>query len=670
MPQFIIKLVFTLLFSFVLLQPVYAVKIVRLELEYGSGLIAAGGFDIPKTNKTLDMELYDDVAPITVANYLNYVNSGRYQRTFINRSASDFVLQTGGISKLAGTEGDPLAPTLFERVPDFGQIENEFQLSNIRGTIAMARLSGQVNSATSEWFINLKDSNASLDTVDEGFTVFGSLIDDGIEIADQVSAFPIINAGLFFGQIGQFFTELPVADADPNSGEILVQNNLVMVLSATEINRPIVRFSPSKADFGFESAGTVAGSVLDIVLKNTGNEALDINAINTAVLDIPFTIETEDCSNTSLDPVSVNSTSSCKISFKFLPESTGSFSGNLVINYTSQVTGDSFSVKYPLIGEGSLGPPSILTVDSFDVGSSEVGGFSSTKVLTISNNGQASLQVSAITGLDLTSFSQTNDCIGVLIAPSENCAVSITYTASNFGMNSATLSIVSNDPINNFFNISVTGIGESDADGIATAIEDAAPNSGDNNFDGDLDSVQNHVASFVGNIGGYISLVADSGNVVSNVSTIPSSQLVDLPSDVSFKNGAFKFQINIQQPGATIRVGLILPPTTIALSSFYFFGETEDISTPHWYKYDSVQVLTNAPISDPQGNKSVRDLVTLFVQDGGLGDVDKTVNGRITLNIGAPAYSDKSSDSGSVNVLFLLLLIGILITIKRKRYSY
>jgi len=98
----------------------------------------------------MDFQLFDDLAPITVANFLNYVNDGDFDGTFIHRSVPGFVIQGGGFTY------DP--PTAVVGDPP---IVNEFDpatMSNIRGTLAMAR-GTDLDSATSQWFINLVDND-------------------------------------------------------------------------------------------------------------------------------------------------------------------------------------------------------------------------------------------------------------------------------------------------------------------------------------------------------------------------------------------------------------------------------------------------------------------------------------------------------------------------------
>jgi len=121
---------------------------------------------------TLRLGLLPGVAPDTVANFLDYVETGAYDGTFVHRAVPGFVVQMGGYKyeDQAGTD-------TYTRIPTTGTVENEFCLSNVRGTVAMAKLSGDPDSATSEWFVNLAD-NTFLDLESNGsFTVFGRVLD-------------------------------------------------------------------------------------------------------------------------------------------------------------------------------------------------------------------------------------------------------------------------------------------------------------------------------------------------------------------------------------------------------------------------------------------------------------------------------------------------------------
>jgi peptidyl-prolyl cis-trans isomerase A (cyclophilin A) len=165
-----------------------------------------------------DVELYDDVAPITAENFLRYVRDERYVDSFVHRSARvrpaageptvPFVIQGGGFTydPALGTFGQGL-----RAVPSYGQIQNEYELSNVRGTIAMAKVANNANSATSQWFINLRDNGglpAKLDTENGGFTVFGRVVEPGMTVVDAIAALTRWDATGVHPALG----ELPLID--------------------------------------------------------------------------------------------------------------------------------------------------------------------------------------------------------------------------------------------------------------------------------------------------------------------------------------------------------------------------------------------------------------------------------------------------------------------------
>jgi cyclophilin family peptidyl-prolyl cis-trans isomerase len=127
----------------------------------------------------MEIELYKDEAPVTVQNFLWYVDNGFYDGLVFHRVIDNFMIQGGGFTPdMKQKAGNP-------------PIENEATngLSNEKYTIAMAR-TGVVNSATSQFFINNRD-NAGLnhrDTSQSGFgyCVFGKVI-EGQKVVDQIS---------------------------------------------------------------------------------------------------------------------------------------------------------------------------------------------------------------------------------------------------------------------------------------------------------------------------------------------------------------------------------------------------------------------------------------------------------------------------------------------------
>ena len=129
-----------------------------------------------------EVNLYDQSTPATVANFLAYVNAGAYDNVVVHRVVGGFVVQGGGFTY----EGTEALADVLRNAP----VVNEPKFSNVRGTIAMAKLSGDANSATNQWFINLGDNSANLDVQNGGFTVFGQVTGSGMDVFDAINALP------------------------------------------------------------------------------------------------------------------------------------------------------------------------------------------------------------------------------------------------------------------------------------------------------------------------------------------------------------------------------------------------------------------------------------------------------------------------------------------------
>lgn len=208
----------------------------------------------------IEIELFDEVAPGTVENFLNYVNGGDYNDSFVHRSVPGFVIQGGGFIFDAG-QAFP--------IPTDPPIENEFRLSNIRGTIAMAKLGGDPDSATSQWFINLADNSASLDG-DDGqgggfFTVFGQVIGDSMEVADAIAVLPRVNAGGAFGN-------LPVIDF--SGGDLLSENMVFAEVRVADVRDepPLFEINPGLSGAWFNPETPGQGWLIDVIERETGLE--------------------------------------------------------------------------------------------------------------------------------------------------------------------------------------------------------------------------------------------------------------------------------------------------------------------------------------------------------------------------------------------------------------
>jgi peptidyl-prolyl cis-trans isomerase A (cyclophilin A)/peptidyl-prolyl cis-trans isomerase B (cyclophilin B) len=134
----------------------------------------------------ITVELYPDEAPLTVANFLSYVDSGFYAGTVFHRVIPNFMIQGGGFTQ-----------ELAEK-PTTATVNNESRnhLHNERGTIAMAR-TDDPDSAGAQFFINVR-ANLTLDfnyvTRKPGYTVFGRVI-DGMDVVDGISLVNTQSAG-------------------------------------------------------------------------------------------------------------------------------------------------------------------------------------------------------------------------------------------------------------------------------------------------------------------------------------------------------------------------------------------------------------------------------------------------------------------------------------------
>src|SRR5258708_2759148 len=149
-----------------------------LALAWGAAARAGTLAQFRTTVGDMDVELFDQDKPITVQNFLRYVRGGRYQNMFFHRCLPGFIVQGGGEAVADPTSLDPFAQYI--GVQEFAPITNEFnvgpQISNTYGTIAMAKIPGNPNSATSGFFFNLADNGANLDSQNGGFTVFGRVV--------------------------------------------------------------------------------------------------------------------------------------------------------------------------------------------------------------------------------------------------------------------------------------------------------------------------------------------------------------------------------------------------------------------------------------------------------------------------------------------------------------
>jgi cyclophilin family peptidyl-prolyl cis-trans isomerase len=204
------------------------------------------------------MQLEPVKAPDTVKNFLTYVDNNNYDNSFFHRSVQKlnppekpipFIIQGGNSFIVTANNTNSVTP-----IESHGIVKNEPGDSNLRGTIAMAKVDGLPNSATSEWFFNMSD-NTDLDTQNGGFTVFGNVLAPSMRAVNDIAALPVSNQSESIG-----FNELPLIQV-PKPGESLVLSDLVMIGAASRF-----RFSVIKQPVGVKA--TILNNFL--VLESDG----------------------------------------------------------------------------------------------------------------------------------------------------------------------------------------------------------------------------------------------------------------------------------------------------------------------------------------------------------------------------------------------------------------
>ena len=270
--------------------------VARFEL-YDTSL--AGGV----TNVVL-FDQADAGAPLTVQNFQNYVNRGAYTNSIIHRSIARFVVQGGGFSM---DDDDTVTfseltdinnnRTLFDAIPSDPPVVNEFstERSNTRGTIAMAKVGGNPDSATNQWFFNLDDNSSNLDNQNGGFTVFGEVLSEtDFDVVEAIATLPVLTTD---PNSQNFLARLPfLVDRnnlpDPFTSDNFVRYRNISIAQRDELtfqvvsnsNPAIVNASISNnqlvLDYGADQSGTA-----EIVIRATnllGETTVDTFSISIA----------------------------------------------------------------------------------------------------------------------------------------------------------------------------------------------------------------------------------------------------------------------------------------------------------------------------------------------------------------------------------------------------
>lgn len=177
----------------------------------------------------IDYAFLPGAAPSTVANFLGYLSRGDFVNTMFHRSVPGFIIQGGAF------RADATASAVATQPP----VVNEPNITNVRGTVAMAKIGGDPDSATNQFFINLAANGSNLDNQNEGFTVFARVAGSGMNVADAIAALPTRS----YTSVNPALVDTPVRDTPPT---IYNPAALVRVLSAEVL--PILQFSAVSSD--------------------------------------------------------------------------------------------------------------------------------------------------------------------------------------------------------------------------------------------------------------------------------------------------------------------------------------------------------------------------------------------------------------------------------------
>ena len=251
-------------------------QVVRFTSGFTDGI---GGPSI-----VLDMALFSNRTPVTRQNFLKYVTDGDYVNSVIHRSVPGFVIQGGGYT-FNGS---------FVNIPTDPPIVNEFGVSNTLGTISMAKVGGNPNSATSQWFVSMGDNSANLDAQNGGFTVFGRITKSTLTNAltfGNSSVFPVYDVS---GTYGADFSALPLLP--PNYNLILFPSVSLAPLSAGDagVDPALTYTVVSNSNAAVATVGIQSGGVLNVspVAGQTGTTVVTVRATDSVgnTVDSSFTL--------------------------------------------------------------------------------------------------------------------------------------------------------------------------------------------------------------------------------------------------------------------------------------------------------------------------------------------------------------------------------------------
>ncbi|MDG2125821.1 MAG: peptidylprolyl isomerase [Verrucomicrobiales bacterium] len=221
----------------------------------------------------LDLIIFADAAPLTLANLRSYLGRNAYDGVVFHRSVNS---ATAGIDIIQAGWFKPDPTGSFTTVTSDPNIPNEPAFPNDRGTIAMAKLGGDAHSASSQFYFNVSDSPA-LDSSSNngGFSVFGRLTPSSLAVMDAIHALPTASYSITLDDSPRSMVDWPTntvleAEATPGSDDV------VQILSLTELDS-FVSYAVT-AQSSTAVAATIDGTSLNLVPRHPGSSTLTITA--------------------------------------------------------------------------------------------------------------------------------------------------------------------------------------------------------------------------------------------------------------------------------------------------------------------------------------------------------------------------------------------------------
>jgi cyclophilin family peptidyl-prolyl cis-trans isomerase len=602
-----------LLLVFAVSMPSTATQIVRMQTDLGA----------------VDIELFDTEAPITVTNFLNYVNDGDYDGTFVHRSVPGFVVQLGGFvfnpenGSLVISEGDRSGAGS-AHIPVDAPIINEpdaVNRPNVKGTLAMAKTSNP-DSATSEWFFNLVD-NPSLDDPNNsgGFTVFGRVLGDGMDVIEAIASQAICQNMLGFqalcgpGNFSTIFKEMPLVGMFTLDGlnllDQLTIDNLIRHYNLVEIRNvgfdndgdgiidPEENAGPNNGDANNDGIADSAQQHVATFQAVSGSQITVESPAGTILESIAVLGQTFALSTYNLSTTGVSDLPPAVDGLEFVQ-------GYVRYRIQGIQTGGSVDTTYTVAGTTSRCQ---LANSFFQYGPTPGNSVPHWYEFLFDGETGAEIIGDKVTLHYVDGKRGDSDL-------SENGVI-----ASTGGPSSV-----------------------SDDDEILPEVEDGAENDGDGNNDGVCDSAQSNVLSLPDLKGDYVTLEIDPQLSLNSVAFLVGPEIDPLIFDdaqilegFNLQHNLLSFRATLAAPGDTATIRIVLSQGE-SPDSFFKFGPTPDDEEPHWYEF----LFDGETGAEINGNE-----ITLHFVDGKRGDSDTDGTNGIIFDPGAPAFKIGNSGSGS-----------------------